>query len=532
MTKNWKYALLITGIFSCSSAIGQSLQDGRKALEMDQYQEAKKILSKVVRNENNEINNIALGDAYLKAGKADSAIYFYNQAASKNEKSALGMAAAGKAALVQNNTSEADAKFAAAIKKSKNKDAEVLRVMGSAYLDTEKNLNRGIEYLNKSLDVTKNPGIYVMVGDAYLKQGDGGKAMTAYENAINTDKNYVLGHLRKGQLSARSRQYNDAQASYTTVTQIDPNYAPAYRDLGELYYFVGKYDLALKNYKKYVELAGKTPETRAVYASFLFLTKDYKGTIAEGEEVLKADPNNLVMNRLLAYSNFETGNYDKAQEYMNKYFQVAKPEQVIASDYEYQGKIQAKSDKNEEALTSLNKALEMDSTRADLRYDIAQIYVKQNNLPKAIAMYRNKLKKGKPTNTDYYYLGNLYDQSKNYKAADSLYTIITVNNPAYPQAYLWRARSNANLDPESKAGLAKPHYEKYIELAGGDKAKNKDGLVEANYYLGYYYYLKNDKAKSTTYLKEVLALDPANTQAKTLMGVLTGAKTKTKTKAK
>ena len=238
------------------------------------------------------------------------------------------------------------------------------------------------------------------------------------------------------------------------------------------------------------------------------------------------------MKRLLAYSYFETGQYDKAQTAIQDYFKTAPADKLLSSDYEYQGKILAKADKNQEALTSLNKALELDSTRADLRYDIAQIYVKQNNLPKAISMYRNKLKTGKPSNTDYYYLGSLYDQSKNYRSADSLYALITTNNPTYAQAYLWRARSNANLDPDSKQGLAKPHYEKYIELASADKAKNKDGLVEANYYLGYYYYLKNDKAKANAHLKEVLALDPANKQARTLQGVLSGADTKSKSKSK
>lgn len=531
MTKNWKYALLITGIFSFSSAIGQTLQDGRRALEKDQYQDAKKILLKVVKANNNEINNITLGDAYLKAGQADSAIYYYNQAAAKDKKSALGMAAAGKAALVKNNLAEAETQFAAALKRSKNKDAEVLTTIGTAYLDTDKNIARGIENLNKAVALNgKNAAAYVKLGDAYLKQNDGGKAMSSYEAAIRADNNYILGHLRKGQLSVRSRNYNEAQTAYSTAIQIDPNYAPAYRDLGELYYFVGKYDLALQNYKKYVELAGKTPETRAVYASFLFLTKDYKGTIEEAEEVLKKDPKNLTMKRLLAYSYFETGNYDKAQTAIQDYFSTAPADKLLSSDYEYQGKILAKTDKNDQALVSLNKALEMDSTRADLRYDIAQIYVKQNNLPKAISMYRNKLRQSKPTNTDYYYLGSLYDQSKNYRAADSLYARINENNPTYAQAYIWRGRSNANLDPDSKQGLAKPHYEKFIELAAGDKAKNKDGLVEANYYLGYYYYLKNDKAKATAHLKEVLALDPGNKQAKTLMGVLSGGGSKTKKK--
>ena len=58
-TKNWKYALLVAGIFSASSAIGQSLESGKKALEMEQYRVAKKTLSKVAKTDNNELNKSA-----------------------------------------------------------------------------------------------------------------------------------------------------------------------------------------------------------------------------------------------------------------------------------------------------------------------------------------------------------------------------------------------------------------------------------------------------------------------------------------
>jgi tetratricopeptide (TPR) repeat protein len=536
MTKNWKYALLFTGVFACTSAVAQTVQDGKRAIEMERYQDAKKALTKALKTQNNEVTNIAIGDVYLKTGNPDSATYFYNQAAAKDAKSPLGMVAAGKAALVRNNVAEAESKFADALKRSKSKNAEVLKEMGAAYFDTEKDLNKAIEYLKKAVAInSKDAEAFVILGDAYLKQNKGGDAMTAYENAIRANNNYALGHLRKGQLSVRSRNYNEAQNEYQAIINMDAKYAPAYRDLGELYYFAGKYDLALENYKKYVTLAENTPATRAVYASFLFLTKDYAGTIKEAQEVLKADPKNTVMNRLLAYSFFETNENDKALAAMQEYFKITPSDKIITSDYEYYGKILTKADKNDEALVNLNKALELDSTRADLRNSIAQVYVKQNNFPKAISLYREKMKRSKPTNTDYYYLGNLYDQAKNYKAADSVYTFITTNNPTYAQAHLWRARANANLDPETKTGLAKPHYEKYIEVAGADKEKNKSGLVEANYYLAYYYYNKKDNAKASTYLKEVRSLDPGNVQAKTLSDVITGkpaTKSKTKTTVK
>jgi tetratricopeptide (TPR) repeat protein len=333
--KNWKYALLIPGMFAFSTVFGQSFETGKKAIEMEQYQVAKKTLSKVVQANNNELNNIVLGDAYLLSGKPDSAVIYYNAAASKDAKSALGMAAAGKAALAKGNTGEAESKFNEALKRSKSKDGAVLATIGSAYLHTNGDMNKAVEHLNKAVGVLKNnkAEAYVMLGDAYLKQNKGGEAMTAYENAIRENNNFALGHLRKGQLSVRSRNYNEAQSAYQAIIAMDPNYAPAYRDLGELYYFVGKYDQALENYKKYVSLAENTPETKAVYASFLFLSKDYAGTIKEAQNVLQRDPKNLVMKRLLAYSYYETKEDEKALAAMQDYFKTAPADMLFASDY-------------------------------------------------------------------------------------------------------------------------------------------------------------------------------------------------------
>jgi tetratricopeptide (TPR) repeat protein len=524
MTNNWKYALLFTGVFSCTSAFAQTLQDGKRAIEMERYQDAKKALSKALKTQNNEITNITLGDVYLQTGNADSAVYFYNQAG-KDPKSVLGQVAAGKAALVRNNTAEADAKFAEVLKKTKSKDAVILKQIGAAYYDTEKDMAKAVDNLKKAVAIDpKDAEALVLLGDAYLKQNKGGDAMSSYEKAIQANGKYPMGHLRKGQLSVRSRNYNEAQTEYQTIIAADANFAPAYRDLGELYYFAGKYDMALDNYKKYVARAENTPATRAVYGSFLFLSKDYAGTIKEAEEVLKAEPNNTVMNRLLAYSLYETNENDKALAAMQNYFKVVPTNKHIASDFEYYGKILTKANKNDEALTNLNMALKMDSTRSDLRNNIAQLYVKQNDFPKAISLYRDKMKRSKPTNTDYYYLGSLYDQAKDFKKADSVYTFITTNNPTYAQGHLWRARSNSNLDPETKTGLAKPHYEKFMELASVDKEKNKAQLIEANSYLGYYYYVKKDKPKSLGYWKEVKILEPGNKQAQAAIDDLSGTK--------
>jgi tetratricopeptide (TPR) repeat protein len=107
--------------------------------------------------------------------------------------------------------------------------------------------------------------------------------------------------------------------------------------------------------------------------------------------------------------------------------------------------------------------------------------------------------------------------------ADSLYGVLLKERPEYVPGYQMRARANANLDPDSKKGLAKPYYEEYIKMAtASDKPDSyKSGLVEANKYLGYYYYQKGDKNASLPYWQQALVLNPQDEQAKTAVDAIT-----------
>ena len=82
----------------------------------------------------------------------------------------------------------------------------------------------------------------------------------------------------------------------------------------------------------------------------------------------------------------------------------------------------------------------------------------------------------------------------------------------------------SNFDPESEQGLAQPFYEKFINLSSTDTSKFKKELIEAYSYLGYYFFIKNDKASSLENWLKVYALDPENAQAKRAIDELKGTK--------
>ena len=537
MTNNWKYILLMAAAFPTAAAVAQTGDAGKRAVELERYEEAKSIYKKQLNNKNADNAYYTLGDIYLKTDKPDSAAVYFNQGIAKNAKSAINHAGLGKLEMEKGNRAGAEKHFAEALKYSKSKDANVLAAIAEAYLTadnrTDADLAKAVDYLQKAVARDKNnTTAYLLLGDAQLDLKKGGEAMTAYDNAIRIDANNAKAYLRRGQLYTRSRNYNEAEQQFQKAIELDPNYAPAYRDLGELYYFAGQYDKALTTFKKYVDMAEKTPETRAKYASFLFLTKNYDQTLAEVQEVLKTDPNNTVMNRLQAYSYLELGQPDKALAAMEGYLAKVDKNKLIAEDYEYYGRILSKNNQHAKATENLQKAVDMAPDKVELYQELATAYAKSGQYDKAIEVFNKKREKLEPSNADFYYMGNIYRQAgedarnaKNeqkaleyFKKADETYANVTTSNPTYAYGHYWRGLANANIDPELKQGLAKPHYEEFIKLAGAEPAKYKAALVDANNYLAYYYWIvKPNRELAVKHYNEVLKLDPANEAAKTAL---------------
>ena len=115
------------------------------------------------------------------------------------------------------------------------------------------------------------------------------------------------------------------------------------------------------------------------------------------------------------------------------------------------------------------------------------------------------------------------DQMKYYAEADKAWGVIADKFPSVADyATYQRAHIGYKLDPETKTGAAKPHYEKLIELIKAKSApedSDKARLVEAYRYLGYYYMLHNDKAQANENWKKVLEIDPENATAKQALGM-------------
>lgn len=522
--KPWN-PLLLTALLAgagTTAATAQKVAAAQKAIELERYNEARADLN----GDNSPDASYELGRIYQMREKSDSAAIYFNKAAGTTP---FGMVAAGRALLAKGDVNGADAKFMEAAKATKMKDVKVLTMITQAYAESDNKavFDKAVPYVKAAEVASKgkdNPALMVARGDLYqLSDSGGGEAMTSYDRAIAADPNNVEAYYRRGALNVRSRNGGEALTNLNKAIELNPNYAPAYKELAEMYYSAGQYDKATSTFSTFMDKAEKSTDTNAEYAAFLYLSKKYPEALTKINEVLAVDPNNLTMNRLKAYDLYETGDYAGAATAMDAYMKLAPAEKIIPEDYSYQSKILLKSNRASEAISVLQKAIAATTDPAkkrDLMSDLVVAYTATNDYTAAARTQQQITSMPGSDLTDQFRYAVALDRAKQYTRSDSVYNIIITAKPDYIPAYQYRARANANLDPESSKGTAKPYYEKYIEMASPTPDKYKSGLVESYDYLGYYNLQKGDKSTATGFYEKALALDPNDQNATNALKII------------
>ncbi|HET6569098.1 MAG TPA: tetratricopeptide repeat protein [Rhodothermales bacterium] len=505
-----------------SPLFAQTVEDGFKYLRNEEYAKARAAFKAAASSDPSAKNLYYLGNFYLALDKPDSAATLFQQALEKDRKEPLVHVGLAELDLIKKNAEGAAEHFDDADHYARDRDAETYYRIGQAYLrHGTNNAKEAIAAFSKAVDIDgKNPKYYVGLGNAYLESNNASKASQNYEQAIYFDANYAPAYVAVGSLYLRSKNYNEARDQYNKAVEADPNFAPAYKELGNLFYRFQQYGNAAENYGKFVQLGEPTQDELLTYAGYLYLNKQYDESLQQLEKVGSDYPNPIV-HRLLAYDYFETKQYQPGTEQMTIFMQEAKPEDIIAQDYETQGRLAMAAGDTTTGISGLVHAANMDTSKVGLLKEVALIYYDQHKFDEAGDMFDTMMQKGVDLSaTDLFRLGLSRYFADEYGKADSAFAKVNETAETSLPGWVWRARANAKIDSTSEQGLAKPFYEKVIELASADSTKNESELIEANRYLGYYYFLQADQENSEKYLNDVLALNPEDETAKTLLDAI------------
>lgn len=483
-----------------------------------------------------------LGEIAYKEGKADEAKSYYEKGLAASPDFVLNNVGLGKL-LLKSNPKAADESFSIAIKKNK-KDVDVLVAIAQAYYDNNM-ADKGASKLADARKADKKaPAIFLLEGDLEAKTNVG-QAAGSYAQAINFDPNCTVAYIKTAQVYETVNQAL-AIENLEKAVEINPDYTLAYKMLGSIYSRVGKYKDAITAYQKYFAQGSYDVSDLTRYAAALYFTEDYEKAKELINEGISKDPNNFVLNRLLMYSYLQSKDYEKGLAAGDKFFSLDKGDsEYIVLDFMTYGELLTKNNQLDKALLQYDAAIKLDPSKSSVYKEIAVACADGSQYADAAKYYQQYLDNADATvleATDYFNTGRYayiagtsaqkdtadVDAPAKSKAlllqADKSFATVSERIPDTYLGYFWRARANAALDPETTQGIAKPYYEKVIEILASKEGESKSELVEAYRYLSYYYYLAYEKSNSAsdkehvkTYAEKILALDPQNGVATQLL---------------
>jgi len=428
-----------------------------------------------------------------------------------------------------------------------------------------------IPLLNEAHMIDKtNPDIYLITGDTYMLLNDGSNAIRNYKQAQNYDPSSPTVNMKIGTIYNRGLNLMAAIPYFEAAINTDVNYAPAYRELGQLYSLAGKYDKSKNYYEKYLELTKGNIPAKIRYVNSLFYGKKYDDVVKNVEQIFEVDKTRTYLNRVAAYSYYEMEGSDmnKALFYIDNLFKNLAPENLVRKDYTYLAKIllkknngylkmlqdstkidneidvasrnlssaksqdQAKYRNKIDSLTNRKELLKTDITRANAELDrafnaydkaleynpkdvsllseIANAYYAFKRYEGAARTWEKLLDLGRNDVSNYMQIGRAYYMAQDYTKADSVFTAVTRKFPDNLQSYLMIARTYSQMDPDSKEGLAKPKFEIFLEKASVDSVTNSKEMAEAFGYFGYYYLKRENYPAAVYWYDRMINIDPDN----------------------
>lgn len=519
--------LLSLVILLASASFTQTIDEGKKLLRNERFSEAEILFKKLAsENPNSPELQYYAGKTQMMLGKSENAKSAFKNGIAIDGESALNYAGLGAAEMASNNSTEAKKFFDQALEHASDAPIVLLEIADFYTFAGSGESAWLIELLDNALNAKKvlyKSRICTKIGDLYFIQNKMSDAIRYYQRAVDSDNKSIDAYLGIGKINLRIKSYPEAELQLLNALAIDTMYSATHRELAEYYYTVKKYYQAAAAYEKYIELSAADFKKELRLITFLYLAKDYFSALQLLYDLEADDAQNSMVKHLIALSLYSLDDFELGAPAFDKYFSLAASDEITANDCLFYGQLLTKAGSDSLAVIYYNKSVALGNDTYEIYSDLAESYFRLKNWDNAILNFNLKEQKsGKQlTLREYFDLGQSYFYNQNFVDAGRTFEKIVAMKPELALGYLWLAFSNASIDSTTENGLAKPYYEKFIELASKTPEKYKNQLLQAYSYLGYFYYLKREdenykntwKENYKTNWEKVLEIDPKNVQA-------------------
>ncbi|NCA93783.1 MAG: tetratricopeptide repeat protein [Sphingobacteriia bacterium] len=242
---------------------------------------------------------------------------------------------------------------------------------------------------------------------------------------MEDNKEKIKRLLDQGSLSFDSKDFNKAIFYFTKAIELDSNDAKVYSERGTAYANMDKFDEAIDDYTKFIELNIDFNNTESVDLEtrdgIKFFLNSYFNYV------------NVYYNRGRAY--FDTKKFKKAIADFTKVIELD-PNHVKA--YNNRGRVYADTKKLEEAIADFTKVIELDPNHTKAYYNRGIVYDDIKKFDKAINDYDKVIELDHNNAHAYNNQGVVYHKIKNLKKARINFSKAIELDPRYVDAYINR----------------------------------------------------------------------------------------------
>jgi tetratricopeptide (TPR) repeat protein len=431
-----------------------------------------------------------------------------------------------------------------------SKNAEIFLIAGDLYMMVNDGSNAIKNYNLAQFADPQSPTAAMKIGYVYVKGRALQEAIPNFEQAIQLNANYAPAYRELGQLYWRAGRLEQSKTNFKKYLDLTAGNVPAKTRYVNSLFYAGDYDEVIKNVEEIlaIDKSRGYMNRLAGYSSYEKENPDYDKALSYMETLFKTvapeyilQKDHHYMARILLKKN---QNYTKLVDELNSLkpqldkeksrlsaASTADKPKFKASVDEITGKIStlessiAQANKEiDRAFGEYNKAFNFKRTdpnsaltpqEKSLLSEMASNYYAFRKYDNAAKTWVKLIDPSKENNVaDYMQVGRAFYNGEKYKSADSVFSLVIKKSPDYLPAFVYTARTYSKMDPDTKLGLAKPKFEKLLNVAQKDSVKNQSEMMEALTYLGYFNMENGNYSRAKDYYSRMINLDPQNKENK------------------
>jgi tetratricopeptide (TPR) repeat protein len=536
----------------------QNLKKAQIFTRNEQFEDAESVYQILIQKKPKEGPNYYYAAMNLFAkGDSTAAVSLIEQGGINAPKCRMVLVGKGFFALRQGDAKMAENYFQQAQDVSKKRRAEINKEIARAYIDQpyapESQMVayaiKAKEYLALATDDFESK---LLLGDALMLIDKNDLSLSVQQYIVSgyEEPNDPRPLLKEAMVYRRAQNYDLSKLRVEQALAKDLNYAPAYRQLAEVFQLMNERDSAIFYFQEYLK-RNNNLSARVRYVEALYLNSEFDKAISEGKSLLETNKiPNIYGVIAYAYVGKKDANADEIKEglkYFDLYEQnyVAKQnrslmnrEMFFKANLLYRDRQYAAAWKLfEKVLTDTAKAtFQMYDGVKDIYYDlgkdlqkeISQISGKEQseantalrqsvekqkneaylNAFKALELKRRK-NKDSLNLVDLFYQGRCLNFMERNEDALKIYREIVTQDTNYISGYYLIATTTALIDPVDSTGMVTMAYQKWLDRLNEEQQEKFKKDVENAYRNMAFFAQKNKNFEMTSfYYGKVLEVNP------------------------